>query len=78
MESVSTWDGFVVTLRLLCAQTHGRVLWGGITEACAVLTSPAVSRVGIDLTPAVVQCRHQLGLEPEKMSFTSPSTLSHS
>lgn len=39
----------VVTVRLLCAQTHGWVLWGCITEAGAVLTPPAVSRVGIKI-----------------------------
>lgn len=39
-------------------------LWGHITEAGAVLTSPAVSQGwNKDLTPAAVQRKHQLSLE---------------
>lgn len=48
-EPVSTWYPLVVTVGPQCAQTHGWVLWGGITEAGAVLTPPAVSRVGIKI-----------------------------
>lgn len=49
MEPVPTWYLLVVTVGPLCAQTHGWVLWGGITEAGAVLTPPAVSRAGIKI-----------------------------
>lgn len=48
-ETLSTWYLLVVTVGLLHSQTHDWVLWGGITEAGTVLTSPAVSRVGIKI-----------------------------
>lgn len=62
---------------LLCAQTHGWVLWvgwgGGVYNWSwlGVDTSSCLQGWNTDLTPTAVQRRHQLGLEPEKMSFTS-------
>lgn len=52
----NTWLGFV-----------GRHNWGWR----GVDTSSCLQGWNKDLTPAAVRHRHQLGLEPEKMSFTS-------
>lgn len=52
----NTWPSFV-----------GKHNWGWRS----VDTSSCLQGWNKDLTPAAVQHRHQLGLEPEKMSFTS-------
>ena len=72
-DPMSTWYLLVVTVGRLRAQTHdlsfvGRYNWGWR----GVDISSCLQGRNKDLTPAAVQRRHQLGLEPDKMSFTSP------
>lgn len=68
---MSTRCLLVVTVGPLRAQTRGWVLLGGNWGRRGVDTSSCLQGWNKDLTPAAVQHRHQLGLEPEKMSFTS-------
>lgn len=73
---MSTWYVLDVIVGLLHAQTHGwvrRYNWG----QHSVDTSSCLQGRNKDLTPAAVRYRHQLGLEPEKMSFTSSFNDSH-